>query len=504
MTAMTPSSSMTASTSVAIELPRRDRIQGQASLAFWLLLGLGFALRVYFVFSNGYTMNSDHAVVYLMARNVAEGEFPAFFWGQSYGGAILSLTVGLLMVPFGPSIELLAIASALFWAGAAVVLRFVTSAVIGPIAGVVAGLLFWFPGLVVLSVSVVDPGFYGPSLLFGFALVLVAVRRSAGRYLVVDWVLAGVFAGLSLWTSPMAVAIAAPAVALMIWRDRRWKFWMLGTGIAFVAAAPWIFEIIRNLSSSAATLARSSGTRLESFASIFTAMFPAAFPGSTNELVRFAVTVATLALVAALVRRCVVTRNAGATVIAVGMVLVIIVLVSGSGVRLAEDSVRYSAFLIPGLSFTVAWLLAGRVWLSTLTAGAAVAVTMVSVLVAGDGFAPGARTPFQPELAAVGEYLEGRDIDAAYGSYWISYSLSAVTDERLTVASLGPRRYERYETVAAEQDLMAVVVFIGADNDTLLTNDPALPAHERVELGGLAVLIFDQWFDIYSLGLSLN
>lgn len=475
-----------------------------ARVAFWVLLGVGFALRVYFVFSNGFVMNSDHAVVYLMARNVAEGEFPTFFWGQSYGGSVLSLTAGILMVPFGPSIELLAITSALWWAGAAVVLRFVTAAAIGPLAGVTAGLLFWFPGLVIVSVSVIDPGFYGPSLLFGFAVVLVALRRSTARYRTLDWLLAGVFAGLSLWTSPMAVAIAAPAVVLMLWRDRRWRFWMLAVAVALLAATPWILETLRSSFSSVKPLGGSSSLHPESIASIFTAMFPAAFPNSSNELVRFAVTVSTLALMAALIHRCVVTRNPGAIVVAVGLILVIGVLVAGSGVRLAEDSVRYSAFLIPGLSFAVAWLLVDRVRLSAAAAGSAVAVTIVTVLVAGNGFAPAPRTPFSAELTAVGEYLDDRGIDAVYGSYWISYSLSAVTEEQVTVASLGPRRYEAYETAAEGHVPMAVVVFAGADNDTLLTTDPSLPGHDRTEFGGLAVLIFDEWFDVYELELSLN
>jgi hypothetical protein len=481
-----------------------DRVRAAANLAFWILLGVGFALRVYFVFSKGFTMNSDHAVVYLMARNVAEGEFPAFFWGQSYGGSVLPLTAGIFMMIFGPSIQLLAITSALWWAGAAVVLRFVTAASIGPVAGVTAGLLFWFPGLVILSVSVVDPGFYGPSLLFGLAVVLVAVRRPTARFRVVDWVVAGIFAGLSLWASPMAIAIAAPAVVFMVWRDRRWRFWMLGVSAALLAATPWILETLRSSFSSVKPLGGTSRFHPESLASIFTAMFPAAFPGSSNELVRFAVTVLALALIVALIHRSVITRNSAAIVVTVGMVFVIGVLIVGSGVRLAEDSVRYSAFLIPGLSFAVAWLLVERVRISAVAAGAAVAVTMVTVLVVGNGLAPAAQTPFSTELTAVGEYLESRGINAVYGSYWISYSLSAVTDERVTVASLGPRRYERYEAVAAEREPMSVVVFVSADNDTVLTNDSSLPSHDRAEFGGFAVLTFDEWFDIYQLELSLN
>src|SRR4051812_4853996 len=92
--------------------PRRRPRFAPTTVAFGALLLAGLALRIFFTESTAYPFNSDEAVVYLMAKHVAHGEFPAFYWGQFYGGTLLQTVAGVVMIVVGPSLLVLAIVSA--------------------------------------------------------------------------------------------------------------------------------------------------------------------------------------------------------------------------------------------------------------------------------------------------------------------------------------------------------------------------------------------------------
>lgn len=464
------------------------------TIAFGVLLIAGLALRVYVVFSPTYVLNSDEAVVYLMSRHIARGEIIPFYWGQFYGGTLLQIAAGLVMAMVGPSIAALAIVSALFWAGAAVVLRAIVKSSAGVIAGDLAGVLFWFPGAVILGTSVADPGFYGSTLLLGLLTIWWALRRASLRPWW-SWLVLGIFAGLSVWTSPVAIAFAAPAVIYAAYRDRRWRLWLIFVAASIVAASAWIVGTIAGHLSSIKPLGGAS-LHPESLASIFTTMFASAFPLGHTELGGFVIALATVAAIALLVARGVRRRDSVLLLMGSATVLVVAVLVGGSGVRLAADSVRYSGYLIPGIATIVAVVALRVRWLPVVVGALAVAVTIGVVGHDNHGFAMRSGPAFDHELVTVGQYLEQHGIHAAYGSYWAAYSLSAVTDERVTVASLAPRRYAPYERdAAAAAAPEGIVVFAGGPNDAVLTGDITLPSHTREVIGGYAVYVFTSWFD---------
>jgi hypothetical protein len=476
------------------------------TLAFLVVLALGFALRVVFLFSSGHHMDSDHAVVYLMARHVAEGEFPAFFWGQSYGGSLLQWTAGVVMLFTGPSIEVLGVVSSLFWAAAAVFLRQIVLIAVGPVAGTLAATLFWFPGAVILATSVSDPGFYGPSLAIGLAAIWVSVR-TPGERSIPSWALLGALGGLALWTSPMSVAFAAPGIILALMQDRRWRRWLIAAGFGALAAVAWIYETVVSRLSSVKPLGGAS-FHPESLASIFTAMFPAAFPGGLTELGAFAISLATVAATIGILVVGIRERNRAIFALGFATVFVIGVLVAGSGTRLAADSVRYSAFLLPGVALAIAllvarvrWRQAGR-WVAVGVGAAALVVTTALVLERTQlRFDTTSR--FDPSFTAVGELLEDEGIAAGYGSYWLAYSVSAVTEERVTLAAFVPARYPGYEVAAEGDEPMAVVVFAGASNDQYFRDAVGLPDFTRTEVDGVAVYLFDEWFDPMGLPLTV-
>src|SRR5215216_3540147 len=80
----------------------------------WLLVAglvLATLLKLLVAFSPALgRLESDHAVLYLMAKQVPEGELTAWYWGQQYGGSLLPTALGLVFVVTGPHLWMLPVA----------------------------------------------------------------------------------------------------------------------------------------------------------------------------------------------------------------------------------------------------------------------------------------------------------------------------------------------------------------------------------------------------------
>lgn len=473
------------------------------SLVFWTLAALGLVLRILFIVSPGHVLDSDHAVVYLMAKHVLDGEFPAFFWGQSYGGTLLQTTAGLAMAVFGARIEVLAIVSSLWFLLCAVLLRAIATRAAGPAAGLTAGLLFWFPGLVLLEVSTRDPGFYGPSI--AVALGVVAIAAAPLTRPVLSFAAAGALAGLALWSSPMSIALAAPAVVALVVRDiRRPLHWLVGAAAAALTASPWIVEALR---SDSATRPLGTGGEwtptIDSVVSLFHSMLPSAFRTEPGELSSSLMGWTAFALIVGLVVFGAILRRPAFLLVGVGTVLVTAVLVVGAGLDLREDSVRYTVYLLPALALAIGWIVARWTPVAVVTALIAVAVTVSGVWDRSDHFRVDTSARFDPRFSAVAELLESRGVDHVYGSYWLSFALTASTNEEVTVAPVVVRRYPPYEALAEAEGDPVIVVDARQYNDQELQTSTTLPAHTRVELDGYAVYFYEAPFDVFALPWGL-
>jgi hypothetical protein len=81
-----------------------------------------------------------------------------------------------------------------------------------------------------------------------------------------------------------------------------------------------------------------------------------------------------------------------------------------------------------------------------------------------------------------------------WADYWISYLLSAATNERVTAAAIAPPVYRRqpsYEAAARRPRRTTVVLFAGKDNDETLRTQPSLPPYRRAVVGPYAVWSFN-------------
>lgn len=471
------------------------------SAVFFALLIVGLATRILFIFSADHHMNSDHAVVYLMARHASEGELSAFYWGQSYGGTLLQLTAGAAMVVFGKSIGVLAVISVLYWSAAAVMLRLVVMRSIGRATGDVAGILFWFPGLFLFTQSTIDPGFYGPTLILGLTAVWIVLAMPFTRPWI-GWVLLGAAAGLALWTSPMALVFAAPAVVVALVKNRDPRGWAMAGIAAVITALPWLLETIRSSFSSVRPMG-STGIHIDSFASMFTDMLPTAFPLDRFELARFAVAFSAVFCLGSVIYFGIRCRVVGAALIGIGSLLVVAVLVVGSGVRLAADSARYSTFLLPVLATAVAWWVTRYRWSQWLVIVLAPLITLGPLAQKSDLFHLSTAARFDPSLTKVADELSRSGHRAVYGDYWMAYAMTALTDERVTVAALVPRRFMPYEVTAARAVDTVIVVYADQANDRLLQKHTELPTYQRTIVDGFAIFVFDGKFDPFTLPLEL-
>lgn len=467
------------------------------SVAFWILAAAGLLLRILFIVSPAHVLDADHAVVYLMAKHVADGEFPPFFWGQSYGGTLLQTTAGIVMLVFGAHIEVLAIVSSLWFLLCAVLLRSIAQRAAGPAAGFAAGLLFWFPGVVLLQVSTRDPGFYGPSI--AVALGVIAVASAPLSRPLVSWLAVGALSGLALWSSPMSVALAAPAVLALVVRDiRRPLHWLAGIAAAAVAGSPWIIEALR---SDKATKPLGTGEwqpTIDSVTALFHDMLPVAFRTEPGELSSSVIGWTAVALIVGLLVLGILVTRIAFVLVGAGTVLVVAVLVLGAGLDLGPDSVRYGVFLLPALALAGAWLVSRWTPTALVAVLIAAAVTASGVWDRTDHFRSDTSARFDPGFAPVAELLESRGADHVYGNYWLSYALTASTNEEVTVAALVTRRYAEYETLAEAEGAPVIVVNTGQFNDQELRTSTVLPAYDRVELGGYTVYFYDEPFDVYS------
>jgi len=215
---------------------------GIAAVAF------GVFLRLWLVANT--PLNSDEAVVGLMAKQAVHGHFTTFYWGQSYGG-VEPYVVAALFAPFGAHVWVVKVVPAIFTAIGLVVLWRVGRRIFGPSTAVVAALLVaWIWPESNIRNSVQEYGFRGVVWLCGVLVLLTVIRITGGGYRRSDWAVLGASAGIGWWAGPEILYFLAPAgLAVGAWFVGRppvrrltlvpGLLVALGTGV--VGALPWFY-----------------------------------------------------------------------------------------------------------------------------------------------------------------------------------------------------------------------------------------------------------------------
>ena len=164
------------------------------------------------------TPDADEAMWTLMSRHVLNGEFPAYFWGQAYGGTIevylaTPVRLGLRWRRHGRTCPPVATRHALQHC----LSTLLDVASWGRGAQQLRPLVFWmWPAYTAFKSTRVN-GFYlsGQILVL---LVLLLVLRLAERPKRVDAVAIGFVLGLAAWQTLQVLPIVLPALAWLAWR----------------------------------------------------------------------------------------------------------------------------------------------------------------------------------------------------------------------------------------------------------------------------------------------
>jgi len=209
-------------------------------VALALVVGLLFRL---YALGRG-TMNSDEAVVGLMAREILHGHFFAFYWGQNYGGPE-AYVVAAVFALFGTSAFTLGLTAVLLCAVSIVLLWRIGNRMFGSPVGAVAAIAFWvWPEPYVFS-STVEDGFRWLVLVCGLTVLLTVLRIGDGEGTRLDWIALGLSSGVGWWASPEISYFLVPAAiylgARIVQRRARVPLLssLLGVVALIVGSLPW-------------------------------------------------------------------------------------------------------------------------------------------------------------------------------------------------------------------------------------------------------------------------
>jgi hypothetical protein len=402
----------------------------------------GMVLRVVVLRGRWGTLDSDEAVVGLMARDLLDGEWRAFYWGQHYAGTVETALVALLgastaalkWVPIGLS----AVAALLTWrVGRRMVEERLAQA---------AGLLVWVaPGAYVWW-STKERGFYWSSLVLGLVLVVAAQRLVTGGGRWRDGLLFGMAAGLGFWVSPTVVYFAVPAGLWVVARRSPPVRWLVVAGpAAVVSALPWL---VHNLGHGFPSLDRPPQPEhvgyLAGIGRLLWRVLPIALnlrhPGSERWLVPGLAALVYLGVGVALAVA-VARRQARPVLLLAVLAAFPFLYAPFPGAWFVGDG-RYALFAAPFLALAVAWLVRRPpVVLAVAAVSVVVSLVMIRPLAGESPRHLGA------DLAA----LRRAGVDHVWADYWIAYRL-AFTSGGWLVASSARSARERsvHDAVAAD------------------------------------------------------
>ena len=171
----------------------------------------GIALRAYVLQSPIGAFDADEATSALVSRQVLDGTFPAFIRPLHHGGTILAYPRAPLLALFGPSPLVMKLTETVVYAAACLVTWRLGRRIFSERAAQLgAGVMWVYPPATVWESTKVML-YYMPALLFAVCALLLCVRLyQDNRPRDIAWL--GLVFGLSIWSHPIALYVAVPAV----------------------------------------------------------------------------------------------------------------------------------------------------------------------------------------------------------------------------------------------------------------------------------------------------
>ena len=469
------------------------------------LIVAGTAMHIWLLRAPMGALDSDSAVPGLMALRVRHFEFPAFYWGQSYGGSLEFLLAGLafLVVPVtGTATKVLAMAGA---AGAAVVTWRIGLRFVGDRAAALGGALMWaFPaGLLWWSTKW---GTYWGTLLVTLVAVLLLLRMLEAP----DWPLVrrlafGFAAGVAFWLNPQCLYLLLPVgVAFAPRLIRGWSKLLPVALAGAVGAAPWLaYNAQHHLASlhgaKQPAVPNSYVDHLRGFVHLGLPMtlglrrpFDTRWVAQPWGKVFYVLAVAGFValFVYAVMRK---RRYLAVCIAAVGFPLAYAL----SPYGWFTVTPRYMTFLLPTSSLLLGLLLSRRwLWLPGVALVLALSVSGLQYLNTGHGLVVAPYAPDVPvpaSLASLEVLAHQHHIKYAYSHYWIAYRLTLETREHVICTPTVAGRFRHYDAVVGQHAATADAWYVFLRGSSWLRNfDAAMRARatpvERFSRGAFIVI----------------
>jgi len=423
-------------------------------------------------------LDGDEAVWGLMARHVLDGEFPAFFWGQAYGGTLETFLTAPALALFPSSVVALRTISVLLTLVAVYLVWRVGRRTIGEPAATAAAVLFWIWPSYSIWKSIRAHGFYGSGLVLCLLLLLLALRIAERRSRP-DAVLLGLVLGVAGWQTGQIAPIAVGSLAWLVWRRpsclRDLPYVLAAAVVGF---APWIVSNLRHDWWSF-TFPPGGGT----YPTRFRGFVDGTLPMQIGVRIPFSQTWIGGALVGGTLLFAAYALFAwiGARRLKEPFGLLVVVAVVYPFVSALStftwlvDEPRYVYVLSPVLALLVGSLLTS--WRRALVALAAATVISVTGLVTMGHSAQyrlradGTYVPadFRPLVRALDRF----GIDRVYADYWVAYRLTFETRERI-IAAQSPQEVYRRE---GARKVIAVPTFLRYPPYDPIVRNSSRPGH---------------------------
>jgi 4-amino-4-deoxy-L-arabinose transferase-like glycosyltransferase len=451
--------------------PAGNRV-ARVTVVVGLLVGVG--LRAFVLTHSLRALDSDEAVVGLMARQFLHGHHPVFFWGQSYGGSLEAILMAAVFRVFGSSVLALKLVPVVMYAVAAVLLWRIGVRLLGARGGAVAAAVFvmWPATYVWWSTKA---RLLCTTLVLGLVMLLCAIRLAEDDRRWAEWLIIGLAAGLGWWSQPLIVPLAFAAViwvAVFGWRALR-RIW-LAVPAAVAGALPWLVWNFQH-----------------HFDSLKPPSFPESYAGHLHRFVREALPMAlglrvpyslrwmpfgrgvyalmaaagAGALVWAAVRHRSSPRGRAAMAIAFGIVIYpFFWAISPYSIGTAEG--RYLFLLSPLLALVIG-LAARRPAVIAGTLAVLLAITVWGLHSMKDGLdGNDADRPVPISMGPVIHALESQGRRHVFAGYWIAYRLDFESRERIVATpDFGAVRNNSYNDIVRSSPDPVYVFATGAQSE---------------------------------------
>lgn len=493
-------------------------------------LVIGLALKTSLELAGHVTFNADEAILGLMARHILQGEWPVFFYGQSYMGALHAYLIAPFFALLGQTVLVLRLVQMLLYAGVLITTGMLAWRISRDrVATLAAALLIAVPPVLFSTYTSAALGNYVETLLINNLLVLIAIDLFNGRR---DgptwWLLAGLLGGVGWWGMALILVALLPLAFVgmwVFWRHIPWgRAGLLLLGF-LVGALPWLTAVATNLNGVLDDLAGARVIALTASSSItgvalldrlvslllfnLTALVGLRPPWSADWIVPPAgilVVVLYLGVLVFSLRRVKAdaTESAEGTglkmLLGIWATLLALFLLSRFGI---DPTGRYLLPLYPPLAvITGVWLAHVRLQVASLhrnlpgstvsiLLAALVGYNLVGNVQAALADPPGLTTQFDPITHIPHDhdqqlisFLDGIGVERGYSNYWVAYRFAFLTHERILLSPQLPYKLNMSYTYRDDRYPLYTELVGQADRVVYITsNHPQLDAalSERLE-----------------------